>query len=100
MVRDDLVALCAGALMVATWSDFGWFMALPGFAKRILGIGGRIVDRRGDLEALSRSPPVMTHRTQSVQGCGTAEMGALQSRLAGFRRWHECGTKLRPHLQL
>jgi hypothetical protein len=27
MVRDDFVALCAGSLMVVTWSGFGWLMA-------------------------------------------------------------------------
>jgi hypothetical protein len=27
MVRDDFIALCAGSLMVGTWTWFGWLMA-------------------------------------------------------------------------
>jgi hypothetical protein len=26
MVRDELIAVCAGSLMVASWAVFGWFI--------------------------------------------------------------------------
>jgi hypothetical protein len=27
MVRDDFIVLCAGSLMVATWTGYGWLAA-------------------------------------------------------------------------
>lgn len=34
MIRDEFIALCAGSLMVATWTSFGCFIAPePGESK-------------------------------------------------------------------
>jgi hypothetical protein len=39
MVRDDFIALCAGALMVASWAAFGWFIAPEPVESKLAKVG-------------------------------------------------------------